>query len=493
MKKAPDAARTELETLRSELDELKKRLKELEKVVNISEEDEHGKRHVCVECNSVVVRPEEDPRWISVQIDGRMTNGPFISLIHSDPDRRHTALDLHLDGDGTPHVQLRGPDHQVRGDFFIENGHGTFAVMGPENKPGAVMRAMPGGGSVAVLQPDGKARGVLIHNEFSTSGKDGEPQPATQLIFATPTAKTLLKLHADDEGSFIAAGQPELLDSAVLVSRKEVTSLTLQNASQSRGVACAVTDDLAMVSAHQGRKPGKTSDAALLAGSTGSWMSLRDEHGDKRVDISAMNGSGVVALFDRDEDRASVALSHHTGSHSSLALSGVAGHDSLRFIANKDVAALKLVSPLNEKSEIMFTLQGDRPTMFLQRDGHVQVMLGSGDNGGLVSAYGPEKEKAGFATLAGSPVAGALTLQTADGTPQLTLDATDHGGRMLLNNDIGFQRIAMATYQDGAGMILNHTGSEGVALSAMPDGGIVTVFDQNGQPVQSMRGSSSDD
>ncbi|MCB1076480.1 MAG: hypothetical protein KDM64_01520 [Verrucomicrobiae bacterium] len=474
-----------LEALRSELEDTKKRLSAIESVVQIYEED--GENHVCVECTSVVVRPVEDRRWISIQIDGRRSGGPFITFYHTDSDGIRAGLDLNLDEDGTPHVVLRGSDHQVRGDFFIQKDHGTLAVMGPGHKPGAVMRALPGGGSVAVLQPDGKARGVLIHDECQKSITDDGESPATELIFATGDGKVLTKLHVDNEGSLLAVGHPGQLNSALLCSRAEGGSLILNSPTLQNGVVCTATDDLSMVSAHQGTVPGEGPGAALSAGADHSSLDLRDRDHIKRVEIKATEGIGSVALHDCDPSNPAVVMSHHEGSHSSLAMAGVAGHDCLRFVANQDVAALNLASPQNEKTKVMVsTLEGDKPSVLIQRNGKVQTMMGCGDNGGLVIAYGAEKEKAGFATLSGGPNSGSLLLQSPDGIPQLTIDATDHGGRMLIHNDIGFQRIAMGTFQESSGIVLNHTGSDGVAISALENGGIVTVFDNRGEPIQTL-------
>lgn len=227
--------------------------------------------------------------------------------------------------------------------------------------------------------------------------------------------------------------------------------------------------------------------AALSAGADHSSLDLRDRDHTKRVEIKATEGIGSVALHDCDPSNPAIVMSHHEGSHSSLAMAGVAGHDCLRFVANQDVEALNLASPQNEKTKVMVsTLEGDKPSVLIQRNGQVQTMMGCGDNGGLVIAYGAEKEKAGFATLSGGSNSGSLFLQTPDGIPQLTIDATDHGGRMLIHNDIGFQRIAMGTFQESSGIVLNHTGSDGVAISALENGGIVTVFDSCGEPIQTL-------
>lgn len=73
-----------------------------------------------------------------------------------------------------------------------------------------------------------------------------------------------------------------------------------------------------------------------------------------------------------------------------------------------------------------------------------------------------------------------------DGTPLLTIDGTDHGGRIMINNDLGFQRIAMGVYKESAGLQMNHTGSPGVQAVASPQGGLICVCDVSDRPAPSV-------
>ena len=58
-------------------------------------------------------------------------------------------------------------------------------------------------------------------------------------------------------------------------------------------------------------------------------------------------------------------------------------------------------------------MQQDKPVMLLQKDKHVRLMLGEGEQGGMVCAYGPEPGRAGIATLSGGPVTGGISLGAA--------------------------------------------------------------------------------
>jgi hypothetical protein len=64
---------------------------------------------------------------------------------------------------------------------------------------------------------------------------------------------------------------------------------------------------------------------------------------------------------------------------------------------------------------------------------------------------------------------------------------------MLINNDLGFQRIAMGVYQEAAGLHLNNTGSIGVQVVATPKGGVVTVSDPEGRTIATLPENDGDD
>jgi hypothetical protein len=474
----------QLDALRAELEAVKTRLHSLEKVVQIYEVD--GESHACVECTSVVVRPAEDPRLVSIHIDGQMTDGPFIRFFHGGFDKITTPLCIKVDEAGAPHVELCGPDGNIRGDFFIDNDHGALVVLGPGYRPGAVMRALPGGGSVAVLQRDGKSRAVMIHNDNGKLGAGGDEGPVTELIFPTPDGGTLLKLRADPEGSFVSMGRPGRPVSAYLVTQDDGSSLTLKSPSQATGVVCAVSDPIAQVATFEKEWSKKGSEAALISTREGGSLSLHDPQGVPRVDLTATPGSGTVALRGQDGKEPAVALAHCEGSHSRLTLSHEPGKPGLNILADPNLTALNVDSPEDGKTKILLMAQRQEPTVFVQRDGLVQVALGTNETGGFASAHGSNPDQSGIATLAGGWPAGYLALQSPDGIAQILIDATDHGGRFQVNNDLGFQRILLGTHEESAGLSLNHTGHQGVLISALSVGGLVTVFDGEGRPVESL-------
>jgi hypothetical protein len=292
MNDTPAEMNTALNALRAEMTEIRKRLEKLESVVSFHERN--GVECVSVECTDFVLRPWRDRRWMAVQM-GTTEDGAFLQLNYSGEEHGcKAAINLTVSEDGEPHIQVRGKDCKVRGDFFIEADHGTLGAFGPGHKPGAVMRARPGGGAIAVLQPDGRARAVLIHDERHKSKGSDTETPATQLIFAKGNGKTLMNLLSDDSGSFIAVGHPGQVDAAVLMSREDGASLMMQSPALQTSVTLAATDELARVSAHQGRFLEDGAEVALSAGQHGSSMTLADTDTVRRVEITAATRAATV-------------------------------------------------------------------------------------------------------------------------------------------------------------------------------------------------------
>ena len=154
---------------------------------------------------------------------------------------------------------------------------------------------------------------------------------------------------------------------------------------------------------------------------------------------------------------------------------------------------MEVMSPADPETKILTAVTTEKPVCIVQKQHRPIVMLGEGDLGGMICAYGPDNENAGIASISGGSVSGSLVLATVDGTAQLTLDATDHGGRLLINNDLGFQRVAMGVYEEAGGLHLNNTGSIGIQAIATPKGGIVTVSDHDGRPIATLPESDGED
>jgi len=473
-----------LAELQREVQGLRGRLDTLEKFVSV-EVDEAGVERVYIECTDFTLRPAHDRRFIAIQM-GAQEDGGYLGIHYLRPEFGAPAILLGMEHD-LPHIQLKGRDFKPRVDLFIEEDCGLAAMFNGDGAPGVVMRARRGGGSVAVLQPDGRARGVLMHEE-GEAGTGGK----TDLIFATDQAETILKLHADAGGGLLTMGPPGQPDAASMVARGQGPAVLLHSPESENSVSMMAAAHMAEVCVHRGHVPGDEARTSLMAGDFGSSLVLYQPNGERAVDISAFDGMSTLTLNDAEANPC-VVLSHHHGSHSNLTLCSQDEKEGVRLLAGQEVSSMEVKSPLNEDTKVIAAVTGEKPLMMVLKNKRGLLMLGEGEQGGFVCTYGLDPEKAGMATLTGGPVAGGLVLATMDGTAQLTLDATDQGGRLMINNDLGFQRIAMGVHQESAGIHLNNTGSMGVQAIATPKGGVLIVSDTEGNIVATLPEREEDD
>lgn len=476
-----------VEALQKQVDELKRKLAMVEKVITVTQAPGGGD-FVTVACSSLVVTPHSSPQPMAMHLSSN-ESGPFVAMFYPDGQAAPAAIRMGID-DGQPRIELRGRDEALRAEFAIEDDRGVTVMFGPGGEAGAVMRALPGGGSLAVVQPDGKARGVLMHANSPTKGVENHGVP-TELIFANAEGKTVLKLRADDGGGIVSVGPPGQADAAVLIARETGPALLLHSPGAASSVSI-IAGDTAEVCVHQGKFAGGSAQAMLTVGEFGSSLTLCKSDGVKAFEASAYDMATTVILNDADE-LPCATLSHHFGSHSSLSLHSSAANEGFRALASTEVSSVEVKAPENPETKIVSAVHVEKPVVFLQKKGRALVMFGEGEQGGVVSTYGPDAMHGGIATLSGGPYTGALVMAAMDGTPQLSIDGTDHGGRLMINNDLGFQRIAMGVYEESAGIHLNHTGQLGVQAVATQRGGVVTVRDAEGHILASLPDTSPED
>jgi hypothetical protein len=478
-----------LSTVQEELDRVKRRLEELEKVVSIKV-SEDGIRRVSLECTDFILRPAADQRHIALHL-GETGGAGYVRVLY--PHSAQTAAEIAMHEDGEPHVRLNGGDDKARAEIFIQDDCGWMAVLSGHGKPGALMRAQTDGGSVAVLQADGAARGVLVHSGTDKPEAEGEsPSASTNLLFADSQGNTVLKLRADAGGGMLTAGTASQPDAIAMISRPDGPALMLHSPNEGHNISLMAMNGMAEISVHEEKVPGAGTHAGMAAGEFGSSLTLRGIGGQKAVDISALDVASSLTLHDAQGEMR-VMLAHHFGSHSALTLQGVTDEEGFRAIATADVSSLELISPVDPATKVLTAVTAEKPITIVQKDNRPILMFGEGEQGGVICAYGPTAEHAGIASMSGGPVTGSLVLATVDGTAQLTLDATDHGGRLLINNDLGFQRAAMGVYQEAGGIHLNNTGSIGIQAVATPKGGVVTVSDHDGRTIATLPESGGDE
>jgi hypothetical protein len=477
-----------LTSVQEELQRVRQRLAELEKVVSI-DTDDAGIRRVCIECHDLLVRPAHEPRLMALNLSSD-SEGGYLHLYRKGEAR--ICTELSLDMDGAPQIVLRGADSEPRVSIFEREDCGFIAAHTEAGRPSALMRAQPNGGSVAVLQKDGQMRGVLMHHDATTS-EDGRLLPAaTNLIFADEEQHTTVKLHSDGGGGLFSLGPPGRADALVAFAREDGSAVILHSPSEQSSVCLMALETSAQILVHEGKVPGSGYEACVAASAAGSSLTLRGEGSEKAVDISSLDQASSITLHDQ-EGEPRVMLAHHHGSHSALTLQSTGEEDGVRAIASEEVSSIELMSPIDPETKILNAVTAEKAVSIMQRKRRPLIMFGEGDQGGIICTYGSSEGQPGIATLSGGPVTGSLLLSTADGTPQLTLDSTDHGGRLLINNDLGFQRVALGVHAEAGGLHLNNTGSIGIQAVASPKGGIIIVNDPDGDVVATLPEDTNED
>ena len=450
-----------LAALRAELDAVKAQLSDLQEVVTIRERDGH--RTVSIRCSSLVIHQFRAPNFIAINL-GAKEDGGFLSLQYPDKERP-TAVSIAIGQNGQPAIRVQGHDSKARVLLTSQNDHGLISVLAPGYIPGANIRAIPGGGSFCVLQPDGQARAILLHSD-GTGSRAG--RPATELLFSAPGATTQLAIRADAEGSTITAGYPEEANRFTLVSREDSTTLLIRSPGDSSCIAATAGHPMARISTWRGPDPSTGAEAGLCSDADGSGLSLSRHGGTHAFDFHVSSDSASMAMLAPDGSQIA-NLSHNDAHLTCFSLRSTSSHDTIEAIAGPESATFAVVSPADPDAQILTMAREDRLTLNLAKDNRPLVVLGHTPHGGSVIAMG-SGENPGQACLAGSTVTGGLALATSDGTQLLTLGANDYGGCLAINNDLGFQRILLATCEESSSLILNHTGQIGVSATATPVG-----------------------
>lgn len=480
-------ALTELQStvaaLSAEVAALKSKLALMEEVITVKTLPD-GRLTRSVECESVVVRDAEDPRWMAIHMGTNPDLGTFLHMHYlREEQASKTAVSLSVTRENEPMIQLRGTDWKMRAGMWLDKDCGVVGVMRPGDVPAAVMKGMPRGGSMAVVQPSGRPRVAMMHLDASEAGRD---DGRTELALLDAKGKPCLNLMETASGPAIRLHRGEA--HAVLLAADDMVGLMVDGPDKKTSAMLVAAPEAAKVAVNQGTSGEDAMQAAaeLTAGTFGGDLSLHGPDGKERVCLTAQEGGGHLRLLNQKRNP---ALTLHQADEKGIAQLVLHGADekeervSLR--TTDDVSAVWVGSPHEPGSgHLTLAPQGD-PLYALRVKGDTRVGLSVGESCGVVTAYGPGTDaegpnRGGMASICGGPVAGGVVVATADGTHQAELGATDQGGRLLMNNDLGFQRIAMGVHQESAGLHLNHTGSQGVAVVATPIGGVVTVYDEDG-------------
>lgn len=477
-----------METMRGEMEKMKKEMALMRKAVQVSVDKEDGSLFRVLTCDVMQVKCRDASGSTAITLSASGSGGCLSLMYPENPDgSASAAVNLMLNEDGEPELVLRGRDLHPLVMLKGEPKRGSVAVFSEAGQPGAVMHGQAGGGSVAVLQPDGKARGVLIHSDGAVEGG------RTELIFVDEDMKTRLKLLADPKHELLHLAHPEVPQAVVLAGGKEGGSLQMNAALDGSSISLMATGKIACLTVKEGLLPEPGAEVHLSAGEgTGCAVSLSDSLGGKRAELHVTGDASMLSLNGEGET-AGVELMHMAGNFSSIKLHAPSGQRTVNLMATNDLGAVSVRSPEEEGTAVSLMTNQGVPSLLMTEQGQGRVLINTTENCGMVCAYGPRGNEGGMASLCGGERSGAVRVGAADGTTFAMMSATDHGGRLDINNDLGLPRIVMGVHQESAGIHLNHTGSVGVSAVATEIGGVVSVHDDEGNRVASLPAREEED
>lgn len=470
-----------VETMRGEMEKMKREITGLKKVVSVGDDDE-GNQARTVTCDFLMVRQRTGKREYGVIISADETGG-IISVMHREGPKggARPAISLRMNEDGVPEGVIYAKDGTRRVLLLGEEERGTVAVFSEGGAPGAVMRGQSGGGSVAVLQRDGQTRGVLVH-----TAKDEEDSGRTELMFVDDEQQTRLKLLADAKHELLHLAHPGVPQAVVLAGGKEGGSLQLNAPADGSSISMMAMKPLASVVVKEGLDKDPGSEVRLSAGEgVGCAVGLTDALGGKRAELE-VTGSVSMLSLNGEGDEEGVELMHMGGKFSSIKLHAPDGGRLVDLMVTNDLGSVGVRSAQEEGTAVSLMMNEGEPLLLMTEKGQGRVMINTGEDCGMISAYGPRGNEGGMASLCGGERSGAVRVGASDGTTFGMLSATDHGGRLDISNDLGLPRIVLGVYQESAGLHLNHTGSVGVSAVATEIGGVVSVHDEEGNRVASL-------
>ncbi len=472
-----DPILTELQStvaaLRSELDAVKAQLKDISRAVHITEEN--GRRRIRLKCHSLAVSSTSGDGSQVILLSSSDNRG-FLSFYYPEGVKGDVALSLGINEEMLPSVRLCGQDKKDRVLLTVDNDHGFAGCLAPGYTPGAIMRAVPGGGSFAVIQPDGKARGIFIHSDGKSSPTG---TPGTELLFCSPAQKTTAALRADADSSHLSLTGPHHTSRATLYVREKGAALLIHSDGDATSASVIAMPSVARVATCIGDETSSASEAALASDTVaGSFLILKRPDGSDALHACAAAIVTFIRFNDKD-GREAIDITQ-AGELSVLSMHYPAGTEAISLGTTPESAQFLIRCPQRRDLHACFYATTDKINCSILDGERSLVSLTHSEIGGSVSAFG-SGENPGQATITGNTIAGGLVVATSDGTQLLSLDGTDHGGRLLINNDLGFERILLATFQESSNLSLNYAGQPGILASALSTGGMITVHDPEGK------------
>jgi hypothetical protein len=323
-------------------------------------------------------------------------------------------------------VSVSAPDGTPRAVMHSGEGEGEIGIINAEGHMIARLSTTPDGGTIGILGADGNRACAMIPNAAGNA-----------IMLCNPGGESMFTAMATPQNAIVSCGpmgndkEPAIM----LMTLDDGTGAIRFNAADGAVVIDLHSDksgDVIHVQAAQG-------GASCELSTTGGEAGLRASHGPHKgkVSITADEQSAFVRAFGADgHSRASLQAGAEIGaavivSEGDRLISGIVPHDESQSpaitIGNKDkTPALKLVVR---------------------------------EEGGAVFSAGD------------------------DGTRHLGMVASNAGGKLAVFSELGIERAALTSTDDGGALTLKWGGTTGLIAVAAERGGCVVANDAEGKAV----------
>jgi hypothetical protein len=269
--------------------------------------------------------------------------------------------------------------------------------------------------------------------------------------------EALVALHAKPEGGVMQCKSPQ--GAGLFIYARDDAPMVMLHDAQNRELVrltSTTTGGVAMIYGGEPRKPVVT----IGAGDDGSMVELRSFDQESRVALQAREKSSDV--FVRRPGK--------TG-------------DGLFLRGMPDGAALNLVHEGKEIAHLGYRWIG-MDLIFSPKLGGGKISSEPLAYGGTLRLTTTDNRLLTFSPV---EVDSQIASLSPEGLMQFQMGAPfDAGGRLVLYNEVGVERLCFLTQKDSAIIQLQHGGTPGITLAATPEGGGVCTLNADGEVTGTM-------
>lgn len=421
-----------------------------------------------IRCTSLTLCDPADP-FNPQKAQGLLAGGkqgPLLTLNGSDAKPRLTLSVTKEDA----RCELFGKDLKQAVLIHSEEASARGLVEALDaGQPRALLRAIDTAGVVSVLHGEQQVRALM---RGDAKGADLQvlntrQQVVVQITSDQPHGGTVLVKNAagkpaaamdsiNGEGAFFAFNQ------------KEEISATLRATDKGGGLML--------------NGPGEKSTVSAFGTELGGFMRVFGPAGQTAAELTAEPHGGAVLVCDgAGKERAAIRMLT-TGPL--VMLRDTDYKPLMNLSAVNGTGALHLFNTAGAFTSLEMQGQGSRLAM-LDEAKKIQLFMGHG--AGRASLHlQPGDEQSSVVGIATTEQGGVMMVSAADGIRRAGLAASADGGQVCVFNDLGIERALIGTMGDGGMFKLNWGGTPGVVAAVTEKGGLIAVNDAEGNARMTM-------